>query len=118
MFLHARRLAFDHPASGARITLEAPLPALVMGTQVLGEPRYPSLRGIMAARSKEVITRSLADLGIDAARVGSAAATTRVLGAAPPPPRAGAGGRPLAVRTAAVAARNRGMKSGASCMCS
>ena len=27
MFLHARRLAFDHPASGERITLEAPLPA-------------------------------------------------------------------------------------------
>jgi 23S rRNA pseudouridine955/2504/2580 synthase len=27
MFLHARRLAFDHPASGARIELQAPLPA-------------------------------------------------------------------------------------------
>jgi 23S rRNA pseudouridine955/2504/2580 synthase len=27
MFLHARRLAFDHPASGERIELEAPLPA-------------------------------------------------------------------------------------------
>lgn len=27
MFLHARRLAFDHPASGERIVLEAPLPA-------------------------------------------------------------------------------------------
>ena len=27
MFLHARRLAFDHPASGARVELEAPLPA-------------------------------------------------------------------------------------------
>jgi 23S rRNA pseudouridine955/2504/2580 synthase len=27
MFLHARRLAFDHPASGERMTLEAPLPA-------------------------------------------------------------------------------------------
>ena len=66
------------------------MPALVMGTQVLGEPRYPSLRGIMAARSKEIVTRSLADLGVDPARVGAAAATTRVLGAAPPPPRAGA----------------------------
>ena len=70
--------------------LEAPLPALVMGTQVLGEPRYPSLRGIMAARSKEISGRSLAELGIDPARVGAAAATTQVLGAAPPPARAGA----------------------------
>ena len=33
----------------------------------LGEPRYPSLKGIMAARSKEIATRSLADLGLDPA---------------------------------------------------
>ena len=70
--------------------LEAATPALVMGTQVLGEPRYPSLRGIMAARSKEVVTRSLADLGIEASRVGAAASTTKLLGTSPPPPRAGA----------------------------
>ena len=36
--------------------LEAPLPALVVATQALGEPRYPSLKGIMAARSKEIVT--------------------------------------------------------------
>ena len=47
--------------------LEAPLPALVVATQALGEPRYPSLKGIMAARSKEIATRSLADLGLDPA---------------------------------------------------
>jgi electron transfer flavoprotein beta subunit len=70
--------------------LEAALPALVMGTQVLGEPRYPSLRGIMAARSKETTTVSLADLGIEPDRVGAGAATTRVLDATPPPARAGA----------------------------
>jgi electron transfer flavoprotein beta subunit len=70
--------------------LEAPMPALVMGTQLLGEPRYPSLRGIMQARGKEVVVMTLADLGIDAARVGMAAATTRVLSVALPAPRAGA----------------------------
>ena len=63
---------------------------MVMGTQVLGEPRYPTLRGIMAARSREVVTWSLADLGIDAGSVGAAAATTRVLAAEPPPQRGGA----------------------------
>src|SRR6185369_12804583 len=52
--------------------LEAPMPALIVGTQLLGEPRYPSLKGIMAARSKEVATRSLADLGLDASAVGGA----------------------------------------------
>ena len=52
--------------------LEAPMPALVMGTQVLGEPRYPSLRGIMQARTKEIATWSLADLGIAPETVGAA----------------------------------------------
>jgi electron transfer flavoprotein beta subunit len=70
--------------------LEAALPALVMGTQVLGEPRYPSLRGIMSARTKEVSVRSLADLGVDPGRVGVTAATTRLISSTPPPPRAGA----------------------------
>ena len=32
------------------------MPALISGTQALGEPRYPSLKGIMAARSKEITT--------------------------------------------------------------
>ena len=47
--------------------LEAPLPVVIGGTQALGEPRYPSLKGIMAARGKEIVTRSLADLGLDGA---------------------------------------------------
>ncbi|MFI5262361.1 MAG: electron transfer flavoprotein subunit beta/FixA family protein [Candidatus Limnocylindrales bacterium] len=70
--------------------LEAPMPALVMGTQVLGEPRYPSLRGIMQARTKEVLTWSLADLAVSPASVGAATAGSRVLSTALPPARAGA----------------------------
>ena len=70
--------------------LEAPTPAFVMGTQVLGEPRYPSLRGIMQARSKEIQTWSVADLVIEPGTVGDTGATTRVLGAERPPERAGA----------------------------
>lgn len=68
--------------------LEAPMPALIGCTQSLGEPRYPSLKGIMAARGKEIVTRSLADLGVDAATVGGAVATTRVLESHPPTARA------------------------------
>jgi electron transfer flavoprotein beta subunit len=68
--------------------LEAPMPALVVCTQALGEPRYPSLKGIMAARSKEIATKSLSDVGVDAASVGGAVATTKVLGSTAPPPRA------------------------------
>ena len=70
--------------------LEAPLPAFVVGTQLLGEPRYPSLRGIMQARTKETVAWTLADLGIDPVHVGEASATTRVVAAATPPGRAGA----------------------------
>jgi electron transfer flavoprotein beta subunit len=70
--------------------IEAPTPALIMGTQLLGAPRYPSLRGIMQARSKEVLAWDLAELGIDPARVGAGAAGTKVLAAEPPPAR-GAG---------------------------
>ena len=74
--------------------LEAPMPALVVATQALGEPRYPSLKGIMAARSKSIETKALADVedvgGAAAAPdgVGGAVATTAVLGAEAPPPRA------------------------------
>jgi electron transfer flavoprotein beta subunit len=69
-------------------SIEAPLPALVVCTQALGEPRYPSLKGIMAARSKEVVTKSLADVGISPDDAGGAVATTRVLEATKPPARA------------------------------
>jgi electron transfer flavoprotein beta subunit len=68
--------------------LEAPMPALISGTQALGEPRYPSLKGIMAARSKEITTLSLADLGLDPATVGGSVASTRVVGSRAPEARA------------------------------
>jgi electron transfer flavoprotein beta subunit len=64
--------------------LEAAMPALVVCTQALGEPRYPSLKGIMAARSKELTTSALSD--VDGAEAGES--TTAVIGAEAPPPRA------------------------------
>ncbi len=68
--------------------IEAPLPALVVCTQALGEPRYPSLKGIMAARTKEVVTKSLADVGVSPDDAGGAVATTKVLDASKPAARA------------------------------
>jgi electron transfer flavoprotein beta subunit len=69
--------------------LEAPMPALIVGTQLLGTPRYPSLKGIMGARSKEVAQRSLADLSLstegDAAVGGSASRTVVTVKRTPPP---------------------------------
>jgi electron transfer flavoprotein beta subunit len=64
------------------------MPALVVATQALGEPRYPSLKGIMAARSKTVETKALGDVEVGDDPVGGPAATSAVLGAEAPPPRA------------------------------
>jgi electron transfer flavoprotein beta subunit len=70
--------------------LEASTPAVVMGTQLLGAPRYPALRGIMQARSKPVDAWSLADLGVETGSVGNGATTTKTLAADKPPERGGA----------------------------
>ncbi|WP_436501881.1 electron transfer flavoprotein subunit beta/FixA family protein [Actinokineospora sp. HUAS TT18] len=68
--------------------LEASLPAVVSVGEKINEPRYPSFKGIMAAKKKPVSTLTVADLGIDAGEVGLANATSSVLEAAPKPPRA------------------------------
>ena len=48
------------------------LPAVVSVVEKINEPRYPSFKGIMAAKKKPVQTLSLADLGVDAGAVGLA----------------------------------------------
>jgi electron transfer flavoprotein beta subunit len=68
-------------------TITATLPALVSVTDQINEPRYPSFKGIMAAKKKPVERWSLADLGVDAAQVGLDAAWTKVESFAARPPR-------------------------------
>jgi electron transfer flavoprotein beta subunit len=68
-------------------TIVASLPALVSVTDQINEPRYPSFKGIMAAKKKPVETWSLADLGVDPALVGLAAAWTTVESFEKRPPR-------------------------------
>ncbi|HEY1466047.1 MAG TPA: electron transfer flavoprotein subunit beta/FixA family protein [Acidimicrobiales bacterium] len=58
--------------------VECPLPALVTVTAGVVEPRYPSFKGIMAAKSKPVETLTVADLGIDAGEVGAAGARQEI----------------------------------------
>jgi electron transfer flavoprotein beta subunit len=59
--------------------VETTLPALVSVTAGVVEPRYPSFKGIMAAKSKPVDQLTLADLGIDAATVGNAGAGQEIV---------------------------------------
>src|SRR5436190_576081 len=58
--------------------IEASLPALVSVTDQINDPRYPSFKGIMAAKKKPLTTWSLSDLGLDAGDVGLGAAWTAV----------------------------------------
>jgi len=68
--------------------LEASLPAVISVGEKINEPRYPSFKGIMAAKSKPVTTLALADLGVDADEVGLANAWTAVSSFKNAPPRA------------------------------
>lgn len=65
--------------------ISAPLPAIVAVSDAINEPRYPSLKGIMGAKSKPTETLTLAELGADPALVGAAGSRTSVLALAPPP---------------------------------
>ena len=67
--------------------VEASLPAVVGVVEKINEPRYPSFKGIMAAKKKPVETLSLADAGIDASQVGLGASATEVVSFAKRPPR-------------------------------
>jgi electron transfer flavoprotein beta subunit len=67
--------------------LNAELPAVVSVNEKINEPRYPSFKGIMAAKKKPVATLGLGDAGIDASEVGLANALTTVTSSQPKPPK-------------------------------
>jgi electron transfer flavoprotein beta subunit len=92
----ARKLTVD----GSTLTIErqtdegyevvtAATPAVVSVWDTINEPRYPSFKGIMAAKKKPVQTLSLADLGVSADEVGLAGATSTVVEHSKRPPRSG-----------------------------
>lgn len=59
----------DRPIEGGKVTVEAPLPAVVTfgGSHALWNPRYASLPGIMKAKKKPLVMKKLVDLGLDPA---------------------------------------------------
>jgi electron transfer flavoprotein beta subunit len=67
--------------------IESALPAVVSVTDQINEPRYPSFKGIMAAKKKPLQTWSLSDLDVSADEVGLAAAWTAVDDITARPPR-------------------------------
>ncbi|MEU8236678.1 electron transfer flavoprotein subunit beta/FixA family protein [Actinoplanes missouriensis] len=92
----ARKLTVD----GSQLTVErqtdegyevvtAATPAIVSVWDTINEPRYPSFKGIMAAKKKPVQSLTLADLGVAADEVGFAGATSQVLEFSKRPARSG-----------------------------
>jgi len=68
-------------------SLEASLPAVVSVNEKINEPRFPSFKGIMAAKKKEVTVLTLAEIGVEADEVGVANAGSKVLSSTPKPPK-------------------------------
>ncbi len=65
----------------------ATAPLVLSVTDQTGEARYPSFKGIMAAKKKPLDTWSLGDLGVDAGEVGLSSAWSVVEAATARPPR-------------------------------
>jgi len=91
---HVRKLALEGgKVTGERetddgvFTLEATLPAVVSVTEKINEPRFPSFKGIMAAKKKEVTVLTLADIGVEGDEVGLANAGSTVVSSTPKPPK-------------------------------
>lgn len=68
-------------------TVTAQFPVVISVVDKINEPRYPSFKGIMAAKKKPMDIRNLSVLGIDAAMVGSIGAWSAVVDATARPPR-------------------------------
>jgi electron transfer flavoprotein beta subunit len=70
--------------------VEMTLPAVVTVQTGINTPRYATLKGIMAAKKKEIRTVGLSDLGLDPNEVGGRAARLKSIRLAPPPKGKGA----------------------------
>ena len=94
----ARKVTVEGDGAGSTVTIErqtetgydrvqGSTPAVVSVVEKINEPRYPSFKGIMAAKKKPVTTVTVADLGLDPSTVGLANATSEVVGFTLRPPR-------------------------------
>ena len=82
-----RTVIIRRQSEGGYDVVTATLPALVTVTTGINEPRYPTLKGIMGARKKEIRKLTAADLGLGPSDVGGRAAREQVLTIGRPPAR-------------------------------
>lgn len=85
--LEGKKITIKRQSESGYDVVEAELPALVAVASGINEPRYPQLKGIMAAKKKEVKQYKVADLGLKPEQVGRAGAREQVLSLGRPPQR-------------------------------
>jgi electron transfer flavoprotein beta subunit len=85
MDVEGGKLRCERQAEYGYDTVEISLPAVISVGDAINEPRYPSLKAIMGAKKKPLDTKSTADAGIEAGRVGQDGSRTAVLAINPPP---------------------------------
>jgi electron transfer flavoprotein beta subunit len=74
---------------GGAEVVTSPLPCCISAHKGLNEPRYPSLKGIMAAKKVPIQAFAVADLGLDETALSGAEAGSRWLALSLPPAKAG-----------------------------
>jgi electron transfer flavoprotein beta subunit len=73
------KIVVERVTSNGYEVIEASLPAVVTVSSELGKPRYPTIRGIMAAKKKEPLVWQPADIGLRASQVGAAGRRSRLV---------------------------------------
>jgi len=66
------KVRVERVADDGYAVISASLPAVITVSNELGEPRYPTIKGIMAAKKKEPIIWKPADIGVEPAQLGEA----------------------------------------------
>ncbi len=77
----------DRETAAGHETVQASIPVVVSVVEAINEPRYPSFKGIMAAKKKPLDTKDLAGIGLSPDDAGYAGSATKVLEATPKPPK-------------------------------
>ncbi len=85
--IDGEKLTAHRETAAGHVVVRSAMPAVVSVVEAINEPRYPSFKGIMAAKKKPLESRDLAALGVDAGEVGLAHSWTQVVDISPRPPK-------------------------------
>ncbi len=85
--IEGKKITIKRQSESGYDVVESELPALVTVTTGINEPRYPTLKGIMGAKKKEIKKYTAANLGLGPNEIGESGAREKVLSVGRPPSR-------------------------------